>query len=294
MQHAYDGFILDREVSERSPRTIQFYEEKLKRFRAFLADACISEIGALTTDHVRAFMSQRQQAGATPAGLHCEARSIRAFLNFCVDEDYLDPRIPARLKMPRVPKKVIQPFSMEQIQLLIRAAKRSSSPERDVAILLVLLDTGIRAGELCSITLDDVVKDRLLINGKGSKQRWVPISTKTQRAIWQWTGRRRIDTGEPWLFLGRSGRQMNVNTVNQLFDRLAEQTGIQGVRVSPHTCRHTTALEWVRDGAGQFELQKLLGHTTLAMTAKYVLMADQDVVKAHKAHSLVDRISRKR
>ena len=87
---------------------------------------------------------------------------------------------------------------------------------------------------------------------------------------------------------------MNPNTAWQLFQRLKNKAGITGVRCSPHTVRHTTAIEFIRHGAAPFELRKLLGHETLHMTNRYVAISDEDVQKAHRAHSLAERLSRKR
>jgi site-specific recombinase XerD len=293
VEHAYRKLLMDRESMGVSPRTIQFYECKLKRFRAYLEGKGITQVAQVDGDHFREYAEIERARGTSPANLHCITRCIHAWFNFLANEDMVDPRLVRKIKLPKVPKKLIQPFSLDQLEALLRAAKRAFMPERDTAILYLLIDTGIRAGELCSITVDDVANDRILINGKGAKQRWVPISPRTKRAIWHWSDSRR-ECEEPWLFITRAGRKMEPNTVYQMMERLGAQASITGVRCSPHTIRHTTAIEFIRSGAAPFELRKLLGHETLHMTNRYVAIADEDVAKAHKVHSLAEKLSKRR
>lgn len=290
MSFAFRGFMWDREAAGLASGSLMFYEQKLKPFLVFLDSQGISRIADVTTDHVRCFIMLQRERGLEPGGVHAFGRAAKAFLRWAADEDLLDARVPAKIKLPRVPKKVIQPFSLDQVNAMLKAAGQSNQPERDVAILLVLFDTGIRVSELAGLRDQDMEGDRLLVMGKGSRERWVRVSAKTRRAIWAWLKVR--GEASPWLFVSRTGAKLTPNTVEQLFDRLEAVAGVKGVRCSPHTARHTTGVEWIRSGGDAFELQKMLGHTTLHMTNRYVALASEDVARAHARHSLVDRLTK--
>jgi site-specific recombinase XerD len=299
LRFALSGFLTEKEADNLSPNTIDYYRRNIASFIAFLEAQGVSRLADLSKDHFTLFKSAEMDSGRSASGVHAIGRAVKAFLRWlALDEELIDERIILRLRLPRVPKKVIKPFSLDQVQLALDTAKgeRMRQAERDTAILLLLFDTGIRSSELCGILDSDLEGERLLIRGKGSKERWARISPRTRKAIWTWLNKRealwpREDEDGP-LFITRSGEAMDKHSLKKLFNRLKRFSGISGVRCSPHDCRHTFAIEMLRSGADSLEVQKLLGHETLTMTLNYAKMNDDDAAKAHKRHSLVDRLKR--
>jgi integrase/recombinase XerD len=203
--------------------------------------------------------------------------------------------------MEGIPKPIarrdqIRPFSDDELIRLLRAARKSKYPRRDVAILSLLIDTGLRASELCGLTPGDLdLKSRSLrVLGKGGKYRTAYYSQETVRSLQQFLK----SLPENWedrdpLFPSENGGFMSRDGLRQLVARLGLRAEMRGIRVSPHSFRHTFAIGFVRSGGNLFALQQLLGHTDLTMTRRYCAIAQTDVEREALQHSLVDRLTRR-
>lgn len=195
----------------------------------------------------------------------------------------------------------IQPFTIKQLESLFIAAKSSRHPKRDEALLKFLLDTGVRASELCSLNVCDVEigNRRCQVLGKGNKFRTVYFGKECTRVLWQYLKitKRPTDSLSP-LFLAskwegeESECAMTRSGLLQLLHRLGDAAGVTATRCSPHTFRHTFAITFLRNGGNTFTLQQLLGHTSLAMTTRYVSLAQADIENQHRQYSPVDGLKK--
>ena len=160
---------------------------------------------------------------------------------------------------------------------------------RDRAILLLLLDTGLRVAEAAGIRLGDLRPDgSVKVLGKGAKERIVPIGSTARGAIVRYLGQRGPGAPDAPLFLGRRGA-LDWRGMQQVLKRLKTRAGITG-RCSPHSLRHTFARSYLVNGGDAFSLQQILGHTTLDMVKRYVSLADADVAAKHRVASPADRL----
>jgi integrase/recombinase XerD len=291
VRHAARGFFFDREAAYLTEGTLSSYERKMRAWITWLDEQGVEKAAELRVEHISGYFAHLREAGRKASGIHAEARVIRAFMRWADSEGLTAEGVAHRIKMPKTPKQVSESFTLEQIDALLKAAHSTTMPERDTAMLLLLLDTGIRATELCTIRDDDIQGDMILVTGKGRKERWVRMSARTRKALWAWTAKRREDA--EWLFLSRYGTQLTRFTVNLLFRRLARMAGVDE-RCYPHKARHTVAIEALRSGMGAFELQRMLGHESISTTQRYVGMTGEDVRRAHTQHGLVDRLGKKR
>lgn len=219
--------------------------------------------------------------------VHGHARAIRTFLNWCSDEDgleqYIRPKLTKNMTMPRIEQKVLETFRPNQIEALFCACEREYAPHlvaRDKAILALLLDTGIRAQELVTLTLGHLhlKESYLLVHGKGWKDREIGIGEETKKVLQTYITQYRTATGtiakeEQHVFLSRFSQPLTRNGLEQLLIRLAEWAQITGVRCSAHTFRHTFAVEYLRNGGDVFKLSLLLGHTHVQITCDIYLKA---------------------
>jgi integrase len=220
-------------------------------------------------------------------------RILRAFFNWLISEGEIETS-----PMERIPKPVdrpdqLNPFTEDALHRLIAAAKRTHNPKRDEALILVMLDTGLRASELCALTVGDIDLQEATLTvreGKGGKSRYLPMAQATRKALYNYLRDRDTDTDEP-LFLsdrgGSAGNGLTRHGLRFLFNRLAKAAGIIGVRCSPHTLRHSFAVSYLKNGGNQFALMNLLGHTDTKMTARYVKYSQADVAQAHRHFSPV-------
>lgn len=179
---------------------------------------------------------------------------------------------------------------------MLRAIGASTSAGyRDRTMILMLLDTGLRASELVGLAMSDVnLDDGLLkVYGKGRKERVVPIGAKVQRALWKYLQRYRPQPANPLcptLLLTRAGRPITVNRLESIIEKHGCRAGIEGVRCSPHTFRHTFAISYLRNGGDVFSLQRILGHSSLNVVRIYVNLAETDVKACHQRFSPADNM----
>jgi integrase/recombinase XerD len=197
-----------------------------------------------------------------------------------------------RIPAPRDPGDEVMPFTEGEIQALLKTARKSRYARRDTAILLVFIDTGMRAQELCNLRLEDVdfhQKKITIHEGKGKKTRAVFLGKRATKALWDYV-REDDRTEQDPLFLSEKGFYLTYDGLRQMLERLGERAGVAACRA--HRFRHFFAVSFLRSGGNQFSLMRLLGHSTLSVTNRYVQLAQTDVERQHREHSPADRIGR--
>jgi integrase/recombinase XerC/integrase/recombinase XerD len=211
-------------------------------------------------------------------------RCVKRFLNWMVEERVLKQNPMATIHPPKVPRKIIAPFTTEHIKsLLLLCDDRKFLGARDRAIILMFLDTGLRLSELTNIQIKDVDFDRetIRVMGKGARERVVRIGRTAQKALLHYLLKRQDDLSRLWVSEER--KPFNPRGVAMMIQRLGERAGIDGVRCSPHTFRHTFATQALLNGAGEFEVQSLLGHEGLVMTRRYTAsLRSEAAVEGHR------------
>ncbi len=181
---------------------------------------------------------------------------------------------------------MIEPFTQDEVKRLIQAAthdapwttgtgktvrSKRATGDRDKAIMLVLLDTGLRASELCALRIDDYDTDRgrlHVTSGKATKSATSSPATEAQKALWRYLSRRpKTRPAEP-LFATTGSRAMSRDNVYNLIRRAGDRADVRNAH--PHRFRHTFAIEFLRNGGSAIVLQELLGHSKLDMILIYV------------------------
>ncbi|HEY3412828.1 MAG TPA: tyrosine-type recombinase/integrase [Armatimonadota bacterium] len=246
---------------------------------------------------------------------------LAAFFNYLVKDGYLSVSPMQGMGTPDAPVDQIKSFDPDELERLFAAAKESHHPKRDVAILSLLLDTGIRASELCGITYADLDLEHnaVTVLGKGDKRRTVYYGPTTYGALWNLIhenqrvqpsrrtykrrGRSPEHTVQPLresdaVFCGDRRTEGNGALTRsgllQLMERLGTAAGVTKKRCSPHTWRHTFAVSFLRNGGNSFSLQQILGHTNLQMTRHYVNLAKADISNQQQQFSPVEAMRRGR
>lgn len=276
-------FLADGSARNLSPRTLEQYEWSLRSFIGFLGDA--PALAELDADGARAWI-ESLKASRRPTSLRTALRPLKVFTGWAVREGYLraDPLVTVAL--PKAPRPLIVPLDERQVAALMSAA----APLLRAAIAL-LVDTGLRASELCALAVSDVREGYLFVQGKGGYERLAPYGSACADELRRYVTRTR---GEPRhadepLFLLPSGAGLSPHRLGELMRVAGRVAGIRCVRVSPHTLRHTFAIEFLRNGGGELALQKALGHKSLDMVRLYAELSGADVAAAHRAASPLDR-----
>lgn len=319
LSQAIEGMLFYKRASNKSPRTTETYNHLLSKLKTFFRpnDPPLAEI---TKDQlVRFFVwlkdeyvvdSSRSIAPRPPQKLSSKTvfdiyGTVSALWGWAAKEELIERNIVRDIEAPKVDEKVIEPLLKEQVEKLLEACNHTGvwknrettvserpTADRDRAIILALLDTGLRAQELCDIQMKDIdlKGNSIKITGKGSKERVVYFGKRTARAIWKYL-LPRIETYEPkdYLFVvdaERDPRKMDRRVLLHLLERIGDRAGI--AKVHPHKFRHSFAITYLRNNGDAFTLQTILGHSSLEMVRKYLRIAQQDCARVHQTASPVD------
>lgn len=283
----------------KSPRTVEMYDRALAVLtdpaNGLGPDIAMNKIteGALREYVVRRGGRTLKWGGnPSPSTKNLEVRNLRAFFNWAYLEGYTENQLLARFRPPKIPMKLIKVLTDEEIERLYAAAKGSL---RNTAILSILLDTGVRASELCGIKLSDVDLDdgTILVFGKGAKERRIAFGAVTKRHVLNYVMRERPpDAICDRLILGRFDKPLTPMALRLMTRRLADKTGIS--RFHPHLCRHSYSTRFLIAGGSSLLLQAALGHSSLKMTEIYSHLASQEAVMVTRSFSPMDALRNRR
>lgn len=214
-----------------------------------------------------------------PQGVNSAWRHLRPFLNHLAERGLIDWE-PSEIQVPKPGKELKKPLTEAEVRLLVRACRNP----RDRAMLLLILDTGIRSRELRELRHSDInfeSREAWVRSGKGGQTRSLPFSGATSRAMRAWDQVREPET--PWFFHNADheyGTQMSIWHLHKTFARLGRAAGIPDP-VGPHRLRHTFGRAYIASGGNVFALRKMLGHSTLRTSMLYVNLDVEDLRKAH-------------
>jgi site-specific recombinase XerD len=260
-------FLDAKRALARSPRTIEAYQARLNRFTRWLEDRPI------TRPVLRLYILHlKEQPQLSPISQWAYAHDVGVFCSWLVDEEYLEKN-PARKLLPRKPKRLPASYTAAQIGQLLAVCDA-----RDRALIVTLLDTGLRASEVISLDRDDLdwTTGHFTVVGKGNKERSGVVSSYTLGVLCSYFEEREDD--EPPLFLGSQGR-LSRSGMHQIMLRRAQQAGIRGdVRRLVHGLRVTFAKSYITNGGDLATLAALMGHTSLTMAAHYAQLADAELM----------------
>lgn len=281
-------YVLSCQIEGKTRRTLGLYSDVTGKFCDFLGD---KPLASVTQGGVRSYLVSME--GCSPVTVNIHFRVLRSFFNFLVRNEYIERSPLAGMKEPKTPKIFPYVLSEDEVAALLKAARPN---QRDYAIIVFLLDSGVRASELVGLTLDDVnlATRSAKVYGKGQKERMVFLSKPATKALARWLSVRETDEYEDSLFLNRRGEALTSSGVLQLVKRLGKKAGLDNKRVSPHKIRHTFASMFIRSGGSPFVLQRMLGHSDIAMSLRYVHMTGDDVFQEHKKYSPMERMEKRR
>ena len=282
------------EVEGKTQNTVLSYRASLEDFRRVGRRLRFpKELEAYSVEHVYGFLGDLKQRGASPAYQHRRHREVKTFFSWCRRMEYVEANVFAKVALVKLDQQIRPPFSPDEIRRLLGSLDRTNPPGcRNHALILFLLDTGVRVSECVSIRLDDVDWERrrvLVRETKNKHDRWVGFGERTAQAMRDYVERFRGDRSGV-LFLTAAGEPMaSGNTVRVMLRRIAEQLGLE--KVHPHRFRHTFATWAIQSGAREIDVQLLLGHSDLAMVQRYSrTYTSEQAVRAHAGLSPVGQL----
>ena len=257
-----------------SHNTVDGYERDIHKLFSYLNDAHIEPKNA-KIEHLRDFLVEIGKIGINERSQARLISGIKSFYRFLIYKDKISQDPTDLLEAPRLGLRLPEVLSIDEIEQIF-AAIDLSKPEgqRNRAIIEVLYGSGLRVSELINLKLTNIYFDEnyMLVEGKGSKQRLVPLSEESVKQIGYWRlDRNRLDIkkgNEDYLFLNRLGRRLTRAMIFTIVKNLAEVAGIKK-NISPHTFRHSFATHLLENGANLRAIQQLLGHESITTTELY-------------------------
>jgi len=259
-----------------SEKTMKNKRQEYKQLKKFLKDKRgITELENVTVYDLRAYVRTKQKQGLKPQSIVSMFKMIKAFFNWCVEEGYLKENISSKVELPKVPKAVLEGFTINEVKAMIDAFSYKKYLEaRNKAIIAMLADCGLRAIEIRRLKNDDVKETTILVNGKGDKQRIVFISPALKRILIKYERIKRqhfenVETSDHY-FLSYMGSGISHVALHNIIKEAGKRAGVKGKRVSPHTFRHFYAVQCLQQGIDVYSLSRLLGHSDISVTQRYL------------------------
>ena len=258
-----------------SDNTIEAYMRDLDKFLSFLEDEHIDP-HSVVLDTFHRFSAAIIDIGVHPTSLSRILAGVHSFYTFMVLTGELDSDPMELLEFPKKPQHLPDVLSVAEVDA-IESEIDLSLPEgqRNKAIIEVLFSCGLRVSELCTLKLSDLYLDEgfIRVNGKGSKQRLVPISDKAVKELRLYFIDRNtinIKPGyEDFVFISKRKKNISRIMVFHFLKELVEKAGIHKT-VSPHTLRHSFATSLLEGGANLRAIQAMLGHESIGTTEIYL------------------------
>lgn len=294
-------FIYDCELRGLSPRTIKGYRNNNARFFKFLEDELnILELKRVTTKQIKMYLSLLKEQKLTESYANGILKNVRSFFNYCVDEDYINENPAFKVKWIKEPITLIITFTDAEIVKMLKVLPNNNFLNvRNNAILAMFIETGIRNLELCHIKKEHIRDRDIVIQGKGNKERVVPLTSGLMKYLIKYDRVREVYFNDKLLvddyyFLSRTGRQLTVEANERIIAKFGELAGVrEEIRCSPHTLRHYFSQSQLRNGLDVYSLSRLLGHTNISITKRYLQsLEDEELLDIASNTSVLANLKR--
>lgn len=286
---AVSGFLVEQQIRGNSDNTLVFYDSCLsKAMRFFGPDISLAEI---SLHQLWKYALSLQAAGLSSVTRQSYIRALRCFLSWCYREDYLPVDLSVKFRLPKAQRKEIDTLTDAEVRALLSCFNpRSLLQLRNLCICSLMLDSGLRRDEVATLSLPllHVGEGYAIVNGKGNKQRTVPLGLHTRKLLLRYLSRRPGCAATDRVFLKADLTPVSGNTIRQLFDRLKVRAGIP--RLKAHLLRHTFATRYLENGGDVYSLQQILGHTSLEMVKRYVHSTHRKTVSKFPDYSPLDNL----
>lgn len=290
IQKAFEQFQKQNQLKNLSQGTIEFYSSKARGFFVFLEDA-EQPVDSITEETVEDYIFWMKDKGLSDTTINTNLRMVRAFLNWCMDKGYLE-RFP--IKLIRADEPIKEPYTAQELEKLLKAPNRkncSFAEYRNWVMVNFLLGTGCRASTLVNLKIGDLDLSAGMVafrHMKARNQQMVPLAKSLVKILEEYLEFRGGEASEP-LFVSEYGNALTVSALGNAVWTYNHKRGVE--KTSVHLFRHTYAKLYIQAGGDPFRLQKLMGHSDLSMTRKYVALYADDLKANYDALNPLEQMS---
>jgi integrase/recombinase XerD len=279
MKELFEQFVREKIYLQNvSPKTVSYYRDSWKAYQRYTGGELLTK--ALLAE----FVIKMREAGVKPVSCNTFISGVNVFLGWLHENNHLEK---LTIKKLRVEQPVMKTLDEAAIKGIFSFKPHSFGEHRLYALLCFLLDTGARIEESLTLTRDRVDLDNLLVTlrGKGSKERIIPISVEYRKILFKYLRKHTFNI----VFCTRDGGKVSYHNLLRDYKKMCEKAGIKK-EGSFHRLRHTFATNYVRSGGNVLYLSRVLGHTTLQMTKRYVGTETEALSEVQAKTSLLSRL----
>ena len=279
-----EAYLIYLQAKNLSPLTLHSYAKSIKTFARFVGKNPLE----VTPDDIRKFLQSCPHSPTTKAKF---LREIHAFFNFLVREGWLKVNPASKVEKVKIPEVAPRTLTDDQVVALVNTIAQHAhtfAGLRDLALVVLLLDTGLRVSEAVNLTFDDLDLSQgfVKVMGKGGKERSVPISNMCKLVLARYLARRKLivcPTNK--VFITSYATPLTRYVAARRVAFYAKKAGIKGVKTSPHSLRFTFVRKWLESGGDSLILQRILGHTIPIMTSYYARLFATDLKTPHEKYT---------
>jgi len=268
-------FIENLTEQGKSKHTIVAYKKDLEQFLGFLSSKDVTDVKEVKKEHIDGFIQKLLVENYTKKSASRKLNSIRTFFRFLKREDVIKQNPALEVSHPKYTQAPPRILSKLEYRALRDFAK---SDKRTYAMIELLLQTGIRIGELAEVKLNDIVDDGLKIVGRA-----IPLNKAVSRAIKDYI-KARHNTQNEYLFVTKTGRQLLVRNIRSIITRCFREVGIENAKVQD--LRNTFIAYQLQNGASIAYISKIVGHRRLSSTEKYLELVQQEAERKERLGEL--------
>ena len=287
LEDALQEYLYDCQLRKLSVRTIKGVRNNNRRMFLYLYNSFdIKELEEVKRVHIQSYITYLSDLGRKETYINGIIKCFRGFFKYCEDEKYINESPLKKIKFQKEEITFIQTFNQDEVKRMVSCySGRRFLEQRNKLIIVMLLDSGIRNIELCNIHISDVHENAIKIRGKGKKIRYVPVTPAISKEMIRYLRVReqyvqdKFNYQTEYLFLSQKGKKLTIETVERIVKECGEWSGVRKeIRCSPHTCRHYYAQTQLKNGCDLFTVSRLLGHSNINITKRYLFSMTVDDV----------------
>ena len=272
--------------------SLESYERDLQQYHQYLkTELKLKTIRNVTLGHIRSFVRKLSNRGLAANSIKRAVSSIRTYHNFLSAEGHMKDNPAQLLDTPKIPRKLPNVLTIQEIDKILGIIPENAPmAQRDLAIFEMMYSCGLRVTELCDFKTSDILWDSEMIRvqGKGSKQRFVPIGPIARENLKNYLNHERNTLADKnpnvaEIFLSRNGRKLTRMMIWVLLKKWTESAEVKK-EVSPHTLRHSFATHLLEGGADLRSVQEMLGHTDITTTQVYTHLDKEHLKEVHRTY----------
>jgi len=297
IQQAADQFIIDKQLSNLSKITINNYKKVLKEFASLYGEVELEDYDSSMVREFLVHLRSRENltdgsTGLSQTSIELYYRVVHNFSKWCVSQEFIATSPTEKVPRPRLDKLLPETISDEKLVALFQLLENKTTT-RIRLIFEFFLDTGCRVSEVVVLNVDDVhLEDGWAkIHGKGSREAIVPLGRNLTKSLSNYLYNTRPglvqDENEKAFFLTRFGCRYTKSSLSMLVRRYLNEIGVEG-KTGPHKLRHTFATNYLRYGGDVESLRRIMRHSSIHTTQRYIALLPEDIINAHQKASPLD------